>query len=82
MQNQVLDQNYQFFLDNRTKLLKKYTGQFVVINNEQVAGSYDDEQEAYTDALKKFGLGKFLIQKCIRKNEEPKAIFNSRVIFA
>jgi hypothetical protein len=74
-----LKQNYQFFLDNRATLLKKYAGKFLVIKDGAVVSAYDTEIEAYNDASSKFKLGSFLIQQCVKK--ENRAVFNSRVTF-
>lgn len=81
-QSNNFDKNYQFFVKNRNVLVKKYAGKYVVITNQEVAGSFDDENEAYIQAATRFGLGNFFIHKCIKESQEPKIIFHSRVTFA
>ena len=72
-----LKKNYQYFLDNKEELVKKYNGKHIVIVNCEVVGFYNDEIEAYNEAVKKYGLGNFIIQLCTE--EGYVAIFHSRV---
>lgn len=60
--------------------LKKYKGKVLVIKGEEIVGVYNDEIAAYKDAISKFDLGTFLIQKCIPEAETIQT-FHSRVIF-
>lgn len=75
-----LDKNYQYFVDNLENLIKEYKGKFLVIHNQKIVGVYDNELEAYNDSSKKYGLGEFIIQKCV-KEEDQTAVFHSRVVF-
>lgn len=77
-----LDIEYQYFRDNRQKLLTQYKNKFIVIKDKKVVGAYITEQEAYEESVKKFELGTFLLQQCIEEEKEQKAIFHSRVVFA
>lgn len=77
-----LDKEYQYFRVNRNELLKQYKDKFIVIKDQKVVGSYSTEQEAYEDSVQKFELGTFLLQKCVVEDEEQKAVFHSRVLFA
>ena len=74
--------NYQYFLDNKKELVKKYAGLYIVIVNCEVVGSYADDKVAYDEAVEKYGLGNFLIQLCTENEEEYTQTYHSRVAFA
>lgn len=76
-----LDKEYKFYKDNQKTFLDKYKGKVIVIKGEEVIGAYNDEASAYKDAISKFELGSFLIQKCIPE-EESIQTFHSRVVFS
>jgi len=77
-----LKQEYQFYNDNRVKLLKKYKGKYLVISGKKVISAYNTEGEAYRGATKIMKLGTFLIHLCTEKEKEDVAIFHTRVSFA
>ena len=77
-----LKKDYQFFLDNKEELVKKYGGMHIVISNQKVMGCYDNENDAYYDAAEKYGLGNFIIQLCTADESEYTMTFHSRVSFA
>ena len=76
----MLDQEYKYFKDNQKQLLKKYPNKVLVIKGEQIEGIYDGEEAAYKDAVSKFELGTFLIQRCVAEDKAVQT-FHSRVIF-
>jgi len=75
----MLDKEYKYYKDNQEKFLEKYKGKIIVINDEAVVGVYNDEPSAYQDAISKFKLGTFLIQRCVSEKEGIQT-FHSRVI--
>ncbi len=78
----ALEQEFQFYKDNQTELLKQFEGKFLVIKDLQVQGAYETQIEAYTEGQKKFELGTFLIQQCLPGKDSYSQTFHSRVIFA
>lgn len=60
----ILEELFQWYLDHQEELVKKYNGKYLVIKDNEVAGSYEDENTAYFDAVEKHGLGNFIIQLC------------------
>ena len=46
----MLNKEYKFYKDNRSKLLKKYKNRFIVIKNNKILGDYITEKEAYENA--------------------------------
>ena len=75
----MMDKEYKYYMDNQKKFLEKYSGKVIVIKDESVVGVYDDEPSAYQDAISKFELGTFLIQRCVSEKEGIQT-FHSRVI--
>ncbi len=60
----MLSEEFEFFIQNQDQLVRRYEGQYIVIKNQEVIGSYPSEWKAYTEAIKTHTLGTFLIQKC------------------
>lgn len=78
----MLEKEFQYFLDHQKELVDKYHGKFIVIQGDEVIGSYSSEIEAYREAQKLTPLGTFLIQECKPGNESYTQTFHSRAIFA
>ena len=57
-----LQKAFQYYLDHQENLVKKYNGQFIVIKDDKVIGSYDNELEAVEVTSKEFEIGTFLVQ--------------------
>jgi hypothetical protein len=64
MVNENLKKEFDYFKENQTELVKKYSGKFLVIKDQKVQGVYDTEIDAYMGAKEKFEMGTFLIQQC------------------
>lgn len=76
----MLKKEYKFYQDNQKKFIQKYNGKVLLIVGEKLIGVFDDEESAYKEAINKYELGKFLIQRCAPENETTQT-FHSRVIF-
>ena len=50
-----------------------------MIHGDEVAGFFSDEVKAYAVGKAKFGVGQFLLRRCVRRDEELSATFHSRV---
>lgn len=72
-----LKKEYQFFLDNKKKLIEQYSGMYIVISNQEVAYVCANENDAYNYGVETFGLGNFIIQLCTE--EGFVSIYHSRV---
>lgn len=77
----MLDKEFNYYIDNQAKLIKKYDGKYIVIKGFEVIGSYDTEADAYYETQKKHKLGTFLIQLCKQGKDNYTQTFHSRVIF-
>ena len=82
MANTSLRDEFQYYLDHQDEIVKQYDGQFVVIKNSQVIGTYNDELTAVTETQKSEELGTFLIQKVSRGSGDYTQTFHSRAVFS
>lgn len=76
----ILDEEYKFYKDNQDTLMKQYRGRVLIIVGKEVVGEFNNEAAAYNDAVSRYRLGTFLIQKCVPEAEIIQS-FHSRVIF-
>ena len=71
-----IDAGLKFFESIEAQLIKENLDKFVVIKDNEIKGIYDTEEEAYTESLKKFQEGTFLIRQCLK--DRPPQVFYSR----
>ena len=74
-----LEQSLDYFEEHRDAFSKDHHGQFVLIHKGNVAGFFVNELEGYHEGKEDFGLGEFLLKRCIRVDEEVEIRFRSRV---
>jgi hypothetical protein len=74
----MLEKEFNYFIENQDELVRLYNGKYLVITGKTVAGVFDTEIEAYLDAVDKFGLGNFLIQRSAPGKEAYTLTFHSR----
>jgi hypothetical protein len=55
---------YQFYLNNRSVLIKRHLNKFVVIKGKKLIASYATYDIALSESEKSFPPGTFLIQHC------------------
>ncbi len=77
-----LKPEFEYYLANQAKLVKKHDGKFVVIKNKEVIGVYDDQATAISQTQKTHELGTFLVQKVEPGKDAHTQTFHSRVSFA
>lgn len=65
----VLKTELEFYNNQKEKLLKYYKGQFALIKGKKLIGTYTTWEEAFDDAIEKFGNAPFLI-KSVQEEEE------------
>ncbi len=78
----MLDQEFQYYLDNQLEFVKKYLGKYLVIKGNEIIGIYDSDKTAYFETEKIHEPGTFLIQYCDHGENSYTQIFHSRVAFA
>jgi hypothetical protein len=59
----LLDKQYQFFVQNKQELLDKYEGKFIVIHDEELVGNFNTEKDAYVYCVTHFKIGTFFIHQ-------------------
>lgn len=64
-----LERELEHFLSIKEELLKHYKGQFVLIKDKEVIGTYTTWEEAFNEAVEKFGNVPFLIKPVQEKEE-------------
>lgn len=79
---QLLKDDFQYYLDHQSELAEKYEGKYIVIKNRQVLATYDDEMEAVEKTAQKHELGTFLVQECSSDPDSTVETFHSRVCFS
>ena len=77
-----LEKEFNYYIENQNKLLKRYNNKYVVIKNKKVIGVYDSEVKAVQETSKNEPLGTFLVQKCTPGKESYTQTYHSRVIFS
>lgn len=79
--NDMLKNNYDYYLANHNEIIKKYLNKFIIIKDKEIVDAYDTFEEAVEESSKKYELGTFIIQKCSENIGEDTQIFHSRVIY-
>ena len=77
----MLEKEFAYYLAHKDELLKKFSGKYLVIKDENIIGAFNSEMEAYTETQKTHALGTFLIQPCVPGEESHTQTFHSRVSF-
>ena len=65
----MLEAEWDFYENNRSELVEKYCGKFVVISKNKVIAAYDDEKIAYRETVKSIPLGSFMIHHVAEEEE-------------
>ncbi|MCY3824353.1 MAG: hypothetical protein OXG62_10850 [Nitrospinae bacterium] len=77
-----LNDEFEYYLENRIDLAEKYDGRYIVIKNRDVIGDYDTKRVAIETTMKTHVLGTFLVQKCSSDPDSIKQRFLSRAYFS
>lgn len=78
----MLHEEFTYFIEHQSELVKTYNGKYIVIKGQQVIGEYDTVWAAYIESQKEHPLGTFLIQKCEPGPEAYTVDFHSHAVFA
>ena len=77
----MLDNEFQFYVNNQAELVKKYNGRFLVIHNREVFGDYATLREAYTEGTKNYPPRTFMVHKCGPGKENYTFSIGPQIIF-
>ena len=75
----LLEREFQFYLDNQEKLVEQYDGRVIVLKGGQVIGDFDSEGTAVSITSKAHEIGTFLVQRVSSGKEDYTQTFRSRV---
>lgn len=70
MHANVLDQELEFFKAHRKEWLKHYEGQFALVKNQQLLGTYTTIDQAVKAGYSKVGNQPFLVKQMLETDEE------------
>ena len=65
----ALQTELAFYKDQKTELLKHHEGQFALIKDKKLIGTYTTWEEAFKDGVKRLGNVPFLIRLVQEKDE-------------
>ena len=76
-----MNKNYYFFMKNRAKIIAGHENSYVVIEDEVVIEYFSTEMDALL-AMKEHVLGHFIVQKCVKEQNDIVEFYTRRVVFA
>ncbi len=83
MATSPLKSEFEFYLSKQSELARTHKGEFVLIVGDNIIGFYPSEVAAYHDAIQKYAVGTFLIERCVEGSEHYTKVFHTgRVSFA
>jgi hypothetical protein len=66
----LLQSEYDFYRKNKTELVQKYSGKFIVIKGEEILAPFDTDADAYKAGLLKFGIVPIFITRVLPEEEK------------
>lgn len=69
METPVFKKELAFFIANQQDLVSKHVGKFLLIKDDKVLAVKDSFSDAYFFGVDNYGLGNFMIQRCIPGEE-------------
>ncbi len=79
--HKALESEFDWYLENQNDLVKKYNGKYLVIKDQEVIGTCDDELKAIRETALSHEMGTFLVQLCEPGKDSYSQTFHSRVSF-
>ena len=78
-----VDDNYTWFKDNLSELVKVYDDKYIVIKDKSVLSAYNSFDEAFTKTSETEKSGTYIIQLCSLDNKKTgQTFFTHRVSFS
>lgn len=71
-----LQKQYDYFKQNESEIMSKYEGMIIIISPNLDVTAFSTMADAYSFAVKNYGLGNFMIQKCTKEATSVKRISN------
>ena len=82
MDTKILEQEFDYYIENQRDLVDKYNGKYLVIKDKKIQGAYEMIFDALNFGKEKFGMGNFIIQKCGPGKENYTTTFHTPIIFS
>lgn len=77
------DDNYNWFKENLSELVKKYEDRFIVIKDKRVIADFTSFDNAFSEISEKETPGTYIIQLCFMdENKISQTFFTHRVNFS
>ncbi len=76
----MLETEFNYFKAHQDELVKKYNNKILIIRGNEVVGTFNNNKEAYNFGTQNFGLGNFMLQKCIPGPEAYTVTISSNVV--
>ena len=57
----MLEREFEYYENNKSLIREKYLGKQIVIVGNKIIGAYDEIDEAFTETIKNYTLGTFMI---------------------
>ncbi|MCX6278535.1 MAG: hypothetical protein NT004_10600 [Bacteroidetes bacterium] len=74
----MLKDEFNYFLENQHELFEQYPNRYLLIKDKQVIGAFEKEIDAYSEGVKRFELGTFLLQHCLATREAMTQTFHTK----
>ena len=71
-----LQNQHNYYTEHKSSLLQKYEGKYLVITEKNDVLPFDTRAEAYTFGAQQYGLGNFMIKKCVAGNSAIQSLSN------
>ncbi len=68
----MLEQERHFYDDHLEEWLSRSPGKFVLVRDNELAGTFDTMEEALAEGARRFGLSSFLVRRIEREQPEAK----------
>lgn len=72
----MLEKDYEYYLKNKENLIQKFSGSYVVIQNQKILNVLSNLEEAYFFLKNSHKKGSFLVQKVDQSDLAKSALFS------
>jgi len=72
---EALQEELAFFREKKQELLRQHAGQYALIKGRTLIGIYSTKAEAYTEGVKRFLAGPFLMKKIVEVDPVEQILF-------
>ena len=66
----MLENERKYFAEHRADLLARYAGQFALVKDEELLGTFNTIEEALAEGARRFGLQPFLVRQITAAEEK------------